>query len=245
MNQEPDSNPTSAPLSLSMDQRQAMMEALYRRYISGGDAACFEPSRLARAAVMSDEDLLSTLQAYEGDGDREIAKVLAALGLSDVPVHVELPAVRAAESTAGPDAVAVEISVSQLRRFEMDHFAVRDMAEFGSLRLDLPRGTFCLGYFSGHDVAEAGLLLDASVVLTNGTAGEAMIAFEVERAVRNQLDVAYRSVPVALSHLRGKVAQAVGAGEVVSLVEGVERALWVYCKDLESDPSPRPSQREH
>jgi hypothetical protein len=221
-----------------------MIEALFRRHLNSSPRG-LNPAQLAAAAVLSDESLLDLLLQYESDGDSEIAKLLAQFGLSEVPVHLEVAAIRPEGAVGSPDAIGVGISVSQLRRYEMDHFMVRDMAEFGSLRLDLAAGSFSVGFFSGEDIAHAGVLLNGSAVITTGPDGEALVAFEVERAIPEQLDAVYRSVPIELNKLSGELSRAVGAGEVVSLVEGSTRALWVGPPESEADGGRQPAAREH
>lgn len=216
---------TSMPLPI--EHRQAMIEALYRRLMDRADGAFLDPARVARMAVMSDEDVLGTLLECEADGDLEVAKVLAQLGYSEVPVMMDLPVVRAAGTVDSPDLLRVGLSVSQLRQLEVDHFTVRDLNEFGSLRLDLPAGSYQVGYSCGEDSPGAGDVLHGSAVLTTAPSGEPMLALEVERAVSNQLDSVFRSRSLPLATIREMVANAVCRSEMDALTNAAEGVLWV------------------
>lgn len=209
---------------LTTAERQCLMETLYERWINGGTAGALKPALLAQAAVMSDAELLERMLQYESDGDDAVAQVLAGLGLSETPVDVRVAAADAGIPDA-PSLVAVYVSVGLLRRLELEHFAVRDMENFGSLSIGLPESDASIGYFSEEALPHV-RVLKSSAVLLNGPGQEAYIVFEVECARDGDFDVPFRTNAVRLEDLRKLVAQSVGNGELVRFGEDDAQA-WI------------------
>ncbi|MEJ8837646.1 hypothetical protein [Ramlibacter sp. AN1133] len=212
------------PAELSTEERQALMEALYQRFINSGSPGALKPALLAKAAVMSDEELLQRMLQYEADGDTEIAAVLARFGLSELPIDLRLD-VEGAARLVDPHLLRVQVSVSELRRFELDHFSVRDMVNFGSLRIELPQSVSALGYVA----QDAGwpVPMRTYAVLTNGIQMEPLIAFEIECGRPGALDVAYRTPQMRLAALRTQVAQGVGSADTLSMTTKTDARYWL------------------
>lgn len=233
-------NPATPPgLELSKEQRQQLMATLYRRFLNAGDPDAIDPERLARLSTLTDEELLSDLQLYERDGDEEVAKVLARMGLSQWGVVVVL-ACRETEGLDGsPRALRVEVSPAQLSRFEEDHFGVRDMVDFGALMLDLPANDYlAVGFQTAPHGSDGWSINRTSDVLTNGPEREPVLHFEVEFARPGHLDVVVRSVPRPLAQLRERVCE-VPADELNLTDLPLDRLNWVASPDLPLSPPER------
>lgn len=204
---------TSQPVTFSTEQRSALIEAMYRRALQSGDPAVMDPIRMARIAMLTDPELLAQLLQYEADGDDEVASALAWAGLSERPVTLELLA-RAQHDEAAAVAIAVRLSADRLRRYEVDHFTVRDLTDFASLALELAAGE-CT--FSGPATSEL-RPLSAVAILTNGPGQEPLIAFQLEAARPGRLDAVFRTEPMPLSVLRDELPEAIGGAETLSFL---------------------------
>jgi hypothetical protein len=213
-------------LQLTTAQRQLLLAAFYRRQVRPSTG----PEIMARIAVMSDAELMDQLLDWEASGDNEVAKALAQAGLSERPVQVITPCLRAERVIeSDPVAITVQVTVAELHRWQLGHFCVRAMEGFGSLRMELPipPGAFALGY--AQPLGDDAPVLSASAILTNSDTLEPMIAFEVIRAWPGRLDQSFVTAPVPLAQLRDAIAHEVGQSETLSgLPEQEANPVWVW-----------------
>lgn len=188
---------------LSHEQRRDLVAYLVARAMNGNPLSV-TPEMLTNIATQSEEDLLGTCHEYEHDGDDEAAEVLARLGLSARPLEVVFGVKhKAADGSELPRVVMIPLVMSQLRQYMLDHGAVRDMPDFGSLRLDVK--DFRLEPFG----SKLGDIIAAHVVLQTNSNGQATVHFSFEVARPGNLDLDIYSLPCSLEYLADRVRQAV------------------------------------
>lgn len=220
-------------MKLPMEVRRELVAALVQRVMSGGQIP--SANQVAALVTLDDQDLVVQLQGYESDGDDAIAKVLARLGLSERPCDLELYCEHAGLGEA-PLRVALTTSVAQLARFELEHFAVRGVQDFQSLRLHMP-GPCGAGFAHAAQATHARVLFP-SAILTSSLDGEPVVQFEITVARDSQFDETWRSQQVSLPVLRAALASCVGDTDALVWSAGGETVRTVLMHWLRGDGLP-------